>query len=235
MSKQSGSPTAITKSFYNRLVVETEDERNAFLALPIIKAGLNGELPRDTYLGYLSEAFHHVKHMVPLIATVRANIPENRTALHSALADFTLEKQGNEKWILSDIRNAGGDAESVQAGEPASATEELLAFAYDFVNRVNPVGFFGMIYVIEATGSELATHTVEKLMASLGLPKNCFSYLLSHGSLDLESMDLFKVLMAQITDAEEEDAIIQMARNMYRLYGGIFKDIEAKTGFEAGR
>ncbi|MEX0300176.1 MAG: hypothetical protein AB3N28_13975 [Kordiimonas sp.] len=44
-------------SFYERLVGEVEAERETFLALPFIQAGMRGELTKESYIGYLSEAF----------------------------------------------------------------------------------------------------------------------------------------------------------------------------------
>lgn len=219
-------------SFYERLVGEVEAERETFLALPFIQAGMRGELTKESYIGYLSEAFHHVKHTVPLIETVRSHIPRNRHAILDVLSDYSLEKIGHEKWILQDIKNAGYDADSVCSSAPAAATEELLAYAYDYVVRENPLGFFGMVYVIERTGTGLAALAAEKLMVSLDLPKKCFSYLLSHGSSDTDDVDMFKMLMTQITDLTEQEAMIHVAKRMYSLYGAIFESIAQKTGFE---
>ncbi|MBL4789297.1 MAG: iron-containing redox enzyme family protein [Kordiimonadaceae bacterium] len=218
-------------TFYDRLVAEVANEREIFLALPIIQAGIQGELSKETYIGYLSEAFHHVKHTVPLAEIVRSQLSSDHKALQDGLSDFILAKKGNEKWILQDIKHAGGDVDKVLAAEPATATEELLAYAYDYVRRISPIGFFGMIFVIEGTGSALATQTVDKLMRSLDLPPRCFSYLLSHGSLDLADMDFFKVLVAQITDRTEQDAIISMSKQMFGLYGKVFESIALKSGF----
>lgn len=218
--------------FYDRLVAEVEAEREAFLAVPIIQAAMRGEFSKEAYIGYLSEAFHHVKHTVPLIETVRSRIEPNRFALLDALSDYSLERKGYEKWILQDIKNSGGDADSVQAGEPAGATEELLDYMYHYVRNINPIGFFGMLFIVEITGSQLADHTVKQFMATLGLPKKCFSYLLSHSSEDMNNIDFFKTLMAQITDSSEQEAIIQVAKHVYGLYGNIFQSIAVKTGFD---
>lgn len=219
--------------FFDRLVAETEADRRAFLALPIIQAALSGGISKDVYLGYLSEAFHHVKHTVPLMAQVKERLAPERTAFHIGLAEYAVEKKGQERWILHDIEHAGGDAEAVRTGAPAPATEELVAFAYDYVSRVNPIGIFGMIYVIEGTGSGLAETTVGHLIDKLDLPRKCFSYILSHGFADLADIGFFERLMAQITDRAEQDAIIEMAQRMYKLYGCVFQAIADKTGFQA--
>lgn len=217
--------------FYDRLVAEVEAERGAFLALPIIQAAIRGDFSKEAYIGYLSEAFHHVRHTLPLIETVRSRVAPNRRALIVALSNYSLERKGYEKWILQDIKNAGGDADKVRDGEPAGATEALLTYMYNYVTHENPIGFFGMLFIVEITGSELAGRTVEQFMATLDLPRNCFSYLLAHASEDLNNLDFFKTLMAQITDPSEQEAIIQVAKHVYGLYSDVFQSIGDKTGY----
>lgn len=228
---QSDDSSSGAIAFYDRLVAETQAERRAFMALPIIRKALGGGLSKDVYLGYLSEAFHHVKHTVPLMALVNDRLDPERSVFHIGLAEYALEKRGQERWILHDIEHAGGDADAVRNGVPSKATQALVDFAYDYVTRVNPMAIFGMIFVIERTGAGLAKRAVEHFMETLDLPRKCFSYLLSHGSSDLSEMSFLEGLMAQVNDPGEQDAIILMARRMYGLYGQVFLAIAEKSGF----
>ncbi|MBO6504328.1 MAG: iron-containing redox enzyme family protein [Kordiimonadaceae bacterium] len=216
--------------FYDRLVAEVQPEREAFLALPVIQAGMRGEFTKEAYIGYLSEAFHHVRHTVPLIEMVRSRLGPGRASLIEALSNFSLERKGYENWILQDIKNSGGDSDKVRDGEPSEATEELLAYMYDQVTRHDPIGIFGMLYIVEITGSKLASQTVKQFMATLGLPRKCFSYLLTHSSEDMDNPDYFKTLMAQITDPAEQDCILRVAKHVYGLYGRIFQSIGKSAG-----
>lgn len=216
--------------FYDRLVAEVQSDREAFLALPVIQAGIRGEFTKEAYIGYLSEAFHHVRHTVPLIEMVRIRIAPSRRVLLDALSNFSLERRGYENWILQDIKNSGGDADKVQNDEPSEATEELLAYMYDQITRHDPIGIFGMLYIVEITGSKLARQTVKQFMANLGLPKKCFSYLLTHSSEDMDNPDFFETLMTQITDPDEQDTIVRVAKHVYGLYGNIFVSIGERAG-----
>ena len=62
----------------------------------------------------------------------------------------------------------------------------MVSYAYDTIQRGNPVGFFGMVLVLEGTSVALATRAANSIQTSLDLPRNAFSYLLSHGDLDIE-------------------------------------------------
>jgi len=94
---------------------------------------------------------------------------------------------------------------------------------------VNPMGFFGMVLVLEGTSTAVATQAGEALMGSLNLPKKAFSYLLSHGSLDLEHVDFYESLMNQVTDEDDQAMIIHAAKRFYQLYADIFADVAKRT------
>jgi long-chain acyl-CoA synthetase len=141
------------------------------------------------------------------------------------LDEYIAEESGHEEWILDDIRNAGGDAEAVRHSRPKMATEFMVSYAYDFINRINPVGFFGMVFVLEGTSTKLATAGAEALMRSLNLKADCFRYLTSHGALDIEHMNFFQDLMTRIAYPEDRDAIVHMAQRMCILFANLFRSI----------
>jgi long-chain acyl-CoA synthetase len=212
-------------SFFETLVMETAPQQGYLVATEQIQRGLAGDISREAYLEYLAEAYHHVQHTVPLMQLVKSRLPEGREWLHQALDDYIAEESGHEEWILDDIRNAGGDADAVRRSRPKMATEFMVSYAYDFVNRVNPVGFFGMVFVLEGTSTKLATAGAEALMRSLELNADCFRYLTSHGSLDLEHMNFFRDLMGRIGHPEDKKAIIHMAQRMFILFANVFRSI----------
>jgi pyrroloquinoline quinone (PQQ) biosynthesis protein C len=211
--------------YFKQLQAATESERQAFMGIPVIQQTLNGVVALETYLAFLGEAYHHVKHTVPLLMTCGGRLPERLNWLRTAVAEYIAEELGHEEWILNDIRASGGDAEAVRNGPPGMATELMVAYAYDTVQRNNPAGFFGMVLVLEGTSTALATRAAEITRSALGLPRQAFSYLESHGSLDQEHMQFFEKLMNRITATEDQLAIIHAARVFYQLYGNIFRSL----------
>ncbi len=211
--------------FFERLISETVEERNYLLATKQIQDGMVGHISLETYLHYLAEAYYHVPHTVPLLSLARDNLTKADQWLVSSFDEYIAEESGHEEWILDDIRNAGGDAEKVRHGTPRMATELMVAYAYDYITRVNPVGFFGMVLVLEGTSTALATAGAGALMKSLKLPESCFHYLTSHGSLDLEHMKFFEGLMDRIESPKHQAAIVHMAKRMYILFANVFRAI----------
>lgn len=211
--------------FFDRLLKETEKERIDFLSIEVLQAGSQGNIALPTYQAFLGQAYHHVKHTVPLLMASGARLPERLEWLREAIGEYIEEEMGHQEWILNDIKATGADAEKVRNAEPLPATDIMVAYAYDTVQRRNPVGFFGMVLVLEGTSQSLATGAAGKIQHALNLPDSAFSYLTSHGSLDVEHMNTFKRLMNRITDADDQNAVIHTAKVMYQLYGNIFRSL----------
>ena len=216
------------KKFFETLVAETEKERQSLYHIPQIKDALMGDISKETYVAYLEQAYHHVKHTVPLMMAAGSRLSQKNEFLREALVEYVEEEVGHQEWILNDIKHCGGNAEIVRNGAPSQATEMMVAYAYDFVSRINPVGFFGMVFVLEGTSTQLATNAAHAIEASLELPANCFSYLSSHGALDIKHMQFFEKLVNQIDDPVDQKAIIHMAKRMFVLYGNVFRSIPHK-------
>ncbi|PPC85024.1 MAG: biliverdin-producing heme oxygenase, partial [Methylotenera sp.] len=69
----------------------------------------------------------------------------------------------------------------------------------------------------------------QNIMKSLNLTPKSFSYLLSHGALDVGHTDFYAGIVNQITDKKDQDCLIHTAKLFYQLYGNIFREIEART------
>lgn len=211
-------------SFYKQLLEQTELDRLSLLSTPIIQGCLRGEVSLPSYVAFLREAYHHVSHTVPLMQAFRARIPAGREWLAPALDEYIEEEKGHDEWILDDIR-ACGDMTAVRHSQPGVATEVMVAYAYDTIARRNPLGFFGMVHVLEGTSVSLALLAADQIQKPLGLPDAAFSYLRSHGTLDQEHVQHFQLLMDQITDKQDQADIVHAARVFFRLYGDVFRGL----------
>ena len=211
--------------FFEQLQTETQSAREQFLQIEQLVRGASGDIPLTSYSAYLVQAYHHVKHTVPLLMACGSRLPVEKEWLRAAIAEYIEEENGHQEWILNDIKACGGDPEEYRYGMPNPATELMVAYAYDTIQRGNPVGFFGMVLVLEGTSVQLATHAAETMRESLNLPASAFSYLSSHGSLDVSHMDFFRSLMNRLEDKDDQQAVIHMANMMYRLYGDVFRSI----------
>lgn len=212
--------------FFAQLVRETTDARAGLVSAPIIQGCLQGRVSLPSYVAFLTEAYHHVRHTVPLLRACKAALPPHHADwLDDAMDEYIEEEAGHDEWILDDIAACGADAEAVRHGRPAHATEVMVAYAYDQIARRNPLGFFGMVHVLEGTSVALALQAADQIQAHLRLPDRAFSYLRSHGTLDQQHTAHFAQLMDRIEAQDDRAAIVHAARAFYRLYGEVFRGL----------
>jgi len=169
-------------AFYDELIAATEAERNGLLSIPFIRMGAAGQLSRESYLAFLGQAYHHVKHTVPLLMATGGRLPERLEWLREAIGEYIEEEMGHQEWILNDIEACGADKEAVR----------------------------------NAAGN---------IEQSLGLPKTAFSYLNSHGSLDIGHVDFYEGLMNRLDEDADKQAVVHGAKMFYKLYGDIFRSL----------
>lgn len=217
--------------FFDALEAATFRDRLRFLTIPQVRAGLTGAISRRAYIDYLGQAYHHVRHTVPLMQAARARLLD-RQDLVAALDDYIEEETGHEEWILSDIAAAGGDADGARNSAPYPATRAMVDHAYSRIASGNAAAFFGMVYVLESVSVALAQRGAHSVAQRLGLPPDAFTYLTSHGALDQHHMAFFAELVNRLPSTDRE-AILSMAREMFSLFGAMFASIALEDAFHA--
>jgi heme oxygenase len=211
--------------FIDELIARTEPERRLLFSLPIIQRALHGDVTRANYVEFLTQAYHHVRHTVPLLMACGSRLPERLGWLTSSIISYIEEEAGHEEWVLNDIAAAGGDPEAVRYGKPGYATDVLVAYAYDATQRRNPLCFFGMAHVLEGTSVQLATRAAVSIRTALGLPESAFRYLASHGEVDIEHTRTFARLVNRFDTDSDREAVVGATKVFYRLYADIFRNL----------
>lgn len=218
--------------FYDELTAATAVDRNRLFSAPIIADCLEGRVSRESYLAFLGQAYHHVRHTTPLLMTLGGKLPDRLGWLRRAVAEYIEEEIGHEEWILDDIAAAGGDREAVRASRPDLPAELMVAYAYDLIARGNPAGFFGMVFVLEGTSVALALTAADRIQLALDLPDAAFSYLRSHGTLDQEHTQHLAQLVNAMTPDDQAE-VVRCAKVFYQLYGDIFRALPTVSAVEA--
>jgi pyrroloquinoline quinone (PQQ) biosynthesis protein C len=215
-------------NFYDVLQQRAIGGREYLLEAPIIGRALSGGATLEEYVAFLCQAFHHVKHTVPLLMATGARLPDSLEWLRIAVAEYIEEEIGHQEWILGDIAACGFDPEKARASAPNFATEIMVAYAYDTVQRRNPVGFFGMVQVLEGTSILMADRVADSVQKTLKLPDQAFTYLRSHGQLDQDHVRFYCDLMNRLDDPAAQQAVLHCADMFYRLYGDVFRSLAAE-------
>lgn len=211
------------QTFYDRLCSCTASDRMSLLGRPVLKRVVEGSITSANYTGFLINAFHHVKHTVPLMMATGSRLPDRLQWMLPALHEYVHEEIGHEAWIENDLRAFVDDADR-RLREPVCADVELMiAYMYDYIDRVNPIGFFGMVHVLEGTSTSIATAMADLVQKHLQLPDAAFSYLRSHGEIDQSHVSYFADLVNRLEDRTDQEAIVHVAKMMYRLYGNVLQ------------
>lgn len=211
-------------SFYDTLEKSTQNERDAFLSIPLIGEATRKGVSRPLYVAYLEQAYHHVKHTFPLLALAASLTTDE--PYQDALVEYMEEERGHEKWILDDIAAMGGDASAVRNGEPGPACKVMVGYTYYAIEHVSPYAMLGSVHVLEGMSTMLADRAAASIASSLAVSGDQgFSYLKSHGALDIEHVAFFKSLVNEIRDAQAQKVIIDTSRIIYGLYGNIFREL----------
>jgi hypothetical protein len=218
--------------FYDELIAATAVDRNTLFSAPIITDCLAGVASHASYLAFLGQAYHHVRHTTPLLMSLGGRLPERLGWLRGAVAEYIEEEIGHEEWILNDIAAAGGDPAAVRASRPDLPAELMVAYAYDLIARGNPAGFFGMVFVLEGTSVALALTAADRIQLALELPDAAFSYLRSHGTLDQEHTQHLAQLVNAMTP-EDQAEVLRCAKVFYKLYGDVFRALPTVIAEEA--
>lgn len=215
--------------FFERLFAETRADREAFIATPVIQRALHQGVPAAMYVAFLGQAYHHVRHTCRLLSTAVARCTDRDQRYLNALLEYIDEERGHEEWILDDIAALGGDAEAVRAGQGEMPCRLMVAYVYYAIEHISPYAMLGMVHVLEGMSAALATAAAGTMRTTLATQDGRgFSYLSSHGSLDQDHVAFFRNLVNGIDDPAAQAAIVDTARVVYRLYGDMFRSIEAQ-------
>ena len=182
----------------------------------------DGNLTKALYISFLTQWYHILKHTLPIILATQSRLTEETEWLTDVIGEFTEQMVSNEELILNDIAVCGGDVEQVRHSRAHITTELMVSYAYDTVNRINPLGILGMHHVLEGAVLSLAHRSADNIGNTSLVPKDALTYLYTHGSLLQDNADVFIGVMNRIDRSEDRNQIIRSAQIFYKLYADIF-------------
>jgi pyrroloquinoline quinone (PQQ) biosynthesis protein C len=215
--------------FFEQLRHHTAKSQQTMLSAPVIAEVQRGRISREMYIAFLTQAYHHVKHTVPLLMACGGRLSGEYEWVRQALAEYIDEEKGHQEWILNDISACGGNVDAVREnrdeGQAVQAIELMIAYLYHNIDRHNPLSLFGMVWVLEGTSVGIGGQMAEKIQSTLGLPASAMTYLVSHSVLDQDHLRFFETLMNRITDKAGQEAIVASANMVYALYGQMLRGL----------
>jgi pyrroloquinoline quinone (PQQ) biosynthesis protein C len=87
----------------------------------------------------------------------------------------------------------------------------------------------GSVHVLEGMSTLLADKAANAIQCSLAPSGDAgFSYLRSHGALDIEHVAFFKTLVNGVADPAVQKIVVDQSKMFYRLYGDIYHELSAR-------
>ena len=207
---------------YQILLQQTEQERQQLFSSPIFLKLHHNDFTLNHYINFLKNAYHHVKETVPLLMLTGALIPHDKEFFRKSIVEYINEEYGHHYWILNDIKNSGCTDNVAIENSPIDV-QVMVSYVKDMIYQ-NPMAFFGMVLVLEGTSTKIATQAANIIKEHLKLEDNSFSYLSSHGELDLEHIVFYEKLINNIKDQKDLEYIIQTAKYVYILYKNVLEN-----------
>lgn len=220
------SETSMT--FFETLEKSTALDREAFQSIALIRDAVANGVDRPLYLSFLNSAYHHVRYTVPLLQAALAACGPDDAVLAAGLEDYIREEVGHDEWILEDITALGGNGEKSRHARPPLAVRAMVAYAFHLIAEEGPYALLGMVHVLEGMSVALALKAAKSIHARVA-PEGSggFSYLTSHGALDVEHVDSFEKLLDAVDTPERRAVVIASAKDFYRLYGDVFRELDS--------
>jgi len=209
-----------------RLDYETAVHRMALYSVPQIVEAMQGKLTFKTYLTFLEQTYHYVKHMVPLLIAMKEGVRKKDSWIIPYIDKYIKEETGEENWILENITAMGGDENKIKISKPLESVELFNSYNYDCVRSSNPLSFLGVIFMLENASKNLAAEGTKAIKNSLGVKDSGITYLEAHTKIEknLEEQFLYKTFKA-IHKKPDQDFIIETAQKGFLLFADIMRSI----------
>ena len=93
--------------FFDQLQEATREDREALYAVPVIREALSGQVGLEGYVAFLTQAYYHVRHTVPLMMACGAHLPSSLEWLRKALDAGVAGARERAEELLAQRRQPG--------------------------------------------------------------------------------------------------------------------------------
>jgi hypothetical protein len=198
--------------------------------MPAIECVLAGKPDLALYRRYLTNVYHYACHSAEVIALAGSRCTRTHPEASRYLLHHAEEEMGHELWALDDLKVLGADETAVRASRPVPACAAMIAFEYYIAGRVNPVGLFGWLYVLEAMGDDLGKRVASALQTALDGGGRGVRFVAGHGVADHDhTADLTRVISQHINAPQDIADVNHVADVSADLYVRIFDQIGRDT------
>jgi pyrroloquinoline quinone (PQQ) biosynthesis protein C len=192
-------------------------------------------LDRDRMMRLLVETYHYIRHSVPLMQVAASRCAASHPETARYYLHHVTEEQDHDVWLLEDLAPLGLQADEIKASLPLRSTLGMVATQYYLIDRVNPAGLLGYMYILE--GLTPKPSRVEEYAHRAGVPTTALRTILEHAELDPHHVsDMRDALLVDELTSADKGLIVSNAVSTVRYLTDMYRDLEdAAVSAAAGR
>lgn len=152
--------SSMVKDVFGHVMKQSKDVFHSF----------NWEDPQS-YALWLRQTHYFVENSTRLVALTGARFPTERNDLHRRFLQHCGEEMGHEVLLVRDIKSLGIEFNSLKV---YPETKALYQTQHYWIERVDPISFYGYLLYLEGLAANHARHAIERISKSHGADKLTF-------------------------------------------------------------
>jgi pyrroloquinoline quinone (PQQ) biosynthesis protein C len=212
--------------FFAQLVTDTDEDRRAFEAHPVVVAAVADGMAVERYRALLLELYHVVWHFNPVCAAAASRLSDEFAVVRYFLYQHMQEEKGHETWVLNDLEAVGVPPDRTRAHLPNVDTLALNGYNYWAADRRHPCSCLGMLYALEVIASVYGGPFASAIRESLLLDGDRgVSFIASHATMDAQHMADLRKLLNQVTEPAAQAAVVESVRVNFHHFTRIIEKV----------
>ncbi len=191
---------------------------DSFLASPPVASVINTTITPNQYRAILRQVYHHTRENPQLQTLATVHFRGKQRDMVRAFFRHAASEIGHDQLALNDYITLGGKGEHVPYENPLPATTALLSFGFYQIYNLNPLGYLGYLYFLEAMPTQAGPGLIEQLHA-VGIKDNALTFLRDHTEIDIGHVKMMeKYIDHLVRDEKEVDCIVYAMQTTAYLY-----------------
>ncbi|MEM1434135.1 MAG: iron-containing redox enzyme family protein [Pseudomonadota bacterium] len=192
-----------------------------------------GELNAAHYASLMREIYFHTRENPQIQALATVYFRGHQRTMVKPFLRHAISEVGHDQLALKDMQALGYDVTAIPAEQPLPATTAITAFPFYQITNLNPVGYLGYLYFLEAMPTTFGAEYMRTLDA-MGVSREAMNFLHDHSTIDVGHTRLMQGYIEELIQNEADlEAACYAMRVTGELYGRMLTDAFAAADRQA--
>jgi len=202
------------KGWISELYFEGKRAVRAFDQNPVARELREGEISENDYVFYLKQAMSYVELSPERLYFAGSRLVGRYPGLARAMMQKADEETGHDTWAFRDMRALGRRPQEIRQIPLCDATRALSHWSSFVAEKGNPVGFFGIAFVLEYLAPARGHRIARNLRARSTIPgiTSAIRFIAGHAEADTGHVKAIVEAIRIVERQSDIDAILHSAR-----------------------